>query len=81
MSFHQALNLILDLDEAVVRCTRDMMRKTDFIDRLSEIPWVISTFVVIEGEIEILPDVVETSGYRYGVLRSFPVERIEQGNE
>ncbi|GJT08865.1 hypothetical protein Tco_0843327 [Tanacetum coccineum] len=29
--------------------------------------------------IEILHDVVGTSGYRYGVLRSFPVERIEQG--
>ncbi|GKA58650.1 putative ribonuclease H-like domain-containing protein [Tanacetum coccineum] len=30
---------------------------------------------------EILLDVVGTSGYRCGVLRSFPVERIEQGNE
>ncbi|GJU42644.1 hypothetical protein Tco_1195601 [Tanacetum coccineum] len=29
--------------------------------------------------IEILHDVVGTSGYRCGVLRSFPVERIEQG--
>ncbi|GJY71415.1 hypothetical protein Tco_0475118 [Tanacetum coccineum] len=29
--------------------------------------------------IEILHDVVGTSGYHYGVLRSFPVERIEQG--
>ncbi|GJW56277.1 hypothetical protein Tco_0103008 [Tanacetum coccineum] len=30
--------------------------------------------------IEILHDVVGTSGYHCGVLRSFPVERIEQGN-
>ncbi|GJS99938.1 hypothetical protein Tco_0821108 [Tanacetum coccineum] len=30
---------------------------------------------------EILLDVVGTSGYHCGVLRSFPVERIEQGNE
>ncbi|GKD27068.1 hypothetical protein Tco_1233282 [Tanacetum coccineum] len=29
--------------------------------------------------IEILHDVVSTSGYHCGVLRSFPVERIEQG--
>ncbi|GKE47785.1 hypothetical protein Tco_1479043 [Tanacetum coccineum] len=29
--------------------------------------------------IEILHDVVGTSGYRYGVLRSFSVEIIEQG--
>ncbi|GJY13766.1 hypothetical protein Tco_0383075 [Tanacetum coccineum] len=29
---------------------------------------------------EILLDVVGTSRYHYGVLRSFPVERIEQGN-
>ncbi|GJR39521.1 hypothetical protein Tco_1215205 [Tanacetum coccineum] len=28
---------------------------------------------------KILHDVVGTSGYHYGVLRSFPVERIEQG--
>ncbi|GJY27754.1 hypothetical protein Tco_0403521 [Tanacetum coccineum] len=32
-------------------------------------------------QIEILHDVVGTSGYHCGVLRSFPVERIEQGNE
>ncbi|GKF63513.1 hypothetical protein Tco_0186961, partial [Tanacetum coccineum] len=29
--------------------------------------------------IEIIHDVVGTSGYYCGVLRSFPVERIEQG--
>ncbi|GJU83715.1 RNA-directed DNA polymerase, eukaryota [Tanacetum coccineum] len=32
-------------------------------------------------QIKILHDVVGTSGYRCGVLRSFPVERIEQGIE
>nr|GEW58939.1 zinc finger, CCHC-type [Tanacetum cinerariifolium] len=32
-------------------------------------------------QIEILHDVVGTSGYHCGVLRSFPMERIEQGNE
>ncbi|GJZ60158.1 hypothetical protein Tco_0615974 [Tanacetum coccineum] len=47
----------------------------------SEILWVISTFVVIEGEIDILHDVVGTVGYHYEVLQSFPVERIEQGNK
>nr|GEV63284.1 reverse transcriptase domain-containing protein [Tanacetum cinerariifolium] len=49
VSFHQALNLIFKLDEAVVGCTQDM-RQRDCLDRLSEIPWVILTFVVIEGE-------------------------------
>ncbi|GJX58636.1 hypothetical protein Tco_0290026 [Tanacetum coccineum] len=81
MSFHQALDLIFELDEGVVGCTRDISRQSDYLDRLSEIPWVVPTFVVIEGEIEILGDVVETSGYRCEVLRSSPVERIKQGNE
>ncbi|GKF75878.1 hypothetical protein Tco_0225322, partial [Tanacetum coccineum] len=31
--------------------------------------------------IEILPDVVGTSGYHCGVLQSFPMERIKQGNK
>ncbi|GJZ76902.1 hypothetical protein Tco_0641574 [Tanacetum coccineum] len=64
-----------------VGCTRDILRQSDCLDRLSEIPWVVPTFVLIEGEIEILHNVVGTSGYHCGVLRSFPVERIEQGNE
>ncbi|GJS23897.1 hypothetical protein Tco_0452529 [Tanacetum coccineum] len=81
MSFHQALDLILELDEATVRCTRDILRQRDFPDRLSEVPWVVPTFVVIEGEKETLLDVDGTSGCRYGVLRSFPMERIKQGNE
>ncbi|GJV92769.1 hypothetical protein Tco_1540582 [Tanacetum coccineum] len=51
MSFHQALDLILELDEATVGCTRDILRQTDCLDRLSEIPWVVLTFVVIEGEV------------------------------
>nr|GEW37101.1 hypothetical protein [Tanacetum cinerariifolium] len=38
MSFHQALNLILKLDEAAVGCTQDILRKRDCLDRLSEIP-------------------------------------------
>nr|GEV21672.1 hypothetical protein [Tanacetum cinerariifolium] len=50
MSFHQALDLIFNLDEVAVRCTRDILRQRDCLDRLSEIPWVILTFVVIEGE-------------------------------
>nr|GEV58290.1 hypothetical protein [Tanacetum cinerariifolium] len=50
MSFHQALNLILNLTEAAVGCTWDILRKRDCLDRLSEIPWVVPTFVVIEGE-------------------------------
>nr|GEV53812.1 putative reverse transcriptase domain, ribonuclease H-like domain, aspartic peptidase domain protein [Tanacetum cinerariifolium] len=50
MSFHQALNLIFELDEAAFRCTRDILRKRDCLDRLTKIPWVIPTFVVIAGE-------------------------------
>nr|GEW11637.1 reverse transcriptase domain-containing protein [Tanacetum cinerariifolium] len=53
ISFHQALNLILELDEAVVRCTQDILRQSDCLGWLSEIPWVVPTFVVIEGEIEV----------------------------
>nr|GEY01490.1 hypothetical protein [Tanacetum cinerariifolium] len=48
MSFHQALNLIFELDEAAVGCTQDILRKIDCLDWLSEIPWVIPTFIVIE---------------------------------
>ncbi|GKG19462.1 hypothetical protein Tco_0376561, partial [Tanacetum coccineum] len=81
MSFHQALDLIFKLDEAAVRCTRNILRQGDCLDWLSEIPKVVPTFVVIEGEIDILHDVVRTSGYHCEVLRSFLVERIEQGNE
>ncbi|GJV72289.1 hypothetical protein Tco_1492284 [Tanacetum coccineum] len=50
MSFHQALDLIFELDEAAVRCTRDILRQSDCLDWFSEIPWVIPTFVVIEVE-------------------------------
>ncbi|GJV59015.1 reverse transcriptase domain-containing protein [Tanacetum coccineum] len=79
--FHsKPLNLILRAHERD-GCTRDILRQRDFLDRLSEIPWVVLTFVVIEGEIEILLDVVGTSGYRCEVFRFFSVERIKQGNE
>nr|GEX68048.1 integrase, catalytic region, zinc finger, CCHC-type, peptidase aspartic, catalytic [Tanacetum cinerariifolium] len=50
MSFHQALDLIFELDEMMVGCTRDILRQRDFLDRFSEISWVIPTFIVIEGE-------------------------------
>nr|GEU85964.1 hypothetical protein [Tanacetum cinerariifolium]GEV58002.1 hypothetical protein [Tanacetum cinerariifolium] len=50
MSFHQELDLIFKLDETTVECTRDILRQIDCLDRFSEIPWVVSTFVVIEGE-------------------------------
>nr|GEZ12667.1 hypothetical protein [Tanacetum cinerariifolium] len=63
ISFHQALDLIFELDEMTVGCTRDILRQSDCLGRLSGIPWVVLTFVVIEGEIEILHDVVGTSGY------------------
>ncbi|GJU13922.1 hypothetical protein Tco_1136318 [Tanacetum coccineum] len=48
MSFHQALDLILELDEVAVGCTHDILRERDCLDQLSEIPWVVPTFVVIE---------------------------------
>nr|GEU46672.1 DNA-directed DNA polymerase [Tanacetum cinerariifolium] len=50
MSFRQALDLIFKLDEAVVRCTRDILRQRNCLDQLSEILWVVTTFIVIEGE-------------------------------
>ncbi|GKF76636.1 hypothetical protein Tco_0229106, partial [Tanacetum coccineum] len=50
MSFYQALDLIFELDETMVRCTHDILRQRDCLDRLSEVAWVIPTFVVIEGE-------------------------------
>nr|GEY22736.1 hypothetical protein [Tanacetum cinerariifolium] len=50
ISFHQALDLILELDETTVRCTRDILRQIDCLDRFSEVPWVVPTFVVIEGK-------------------------------
>ncbi|GJR01984.1 hypothetical protein Tco_0524968 [Tanacetum coccineum] len=40
MSFHQTLNLIFKLDEATFGCTRDILRQSDFLDWLSEIPWL-----------------------------------------
>ncbi|GJW84592.1 hypothetical protein Tco_0157737 [Tanacetum coccineum] len=54
VGFHQALDLILKLDEAAIRCTRDILRQSDYLDRLSKIPWVVPTFVVIEGEINMV---------------------------
>ncbi|GJT91514.1 ribonuclease H-like domain-containing protein [Tanacetum coccineum] len=42
------LNLIFELDLTTVGCTRDILRQCDFLDRLSEIPWVVPTFIVIE---------------------------------
>nr|GEW37767.1 reverse transcriptase domain-containing protein [Tanacetum cinerariifolium] len=51
MSLHQALNLILELDEATIRCTRDILRQRDCLDQFREIPSVVPTFVVIEGEV------------------------------
>ncbi|GJW16203.1 hypothetical protein Tco_0020336 [Tanacetum coccineum] len=48
VSFHQALDLILEFDEEAVRCTQDILRKSDCLNRLSEIP-CHSTFFVIEA--------------------------------
>nr|GEY29991.1 hypothetical protein [Tanacetum cinerariifolium] len=50
MSFHQALDLILKLDKMTFGCNRYILRKRDFLERLSKIPWVVPTFVFIEGE-------------------------------
>nr|GEW97737.1 hypothetical protein [Tanacetum cinerariifolium] len=50
ISFHQALDLIFKLVKAAVECTQDILRQTDYIDQLSEIPWVVPTFIVIEDE-------------------------------
>ncbi|GKF22849.1 hypothetical protein Tco_0075171, partial [Tanacetum coccineum] len=37
MSFHQALDLIFELDEATVGCTWDILRQRDCLDWLSEL--------------------------------------------
>ncbi|GJS19734.1 hypothetical protein Tco_0448366 [Tanacetum coccineum] len=58
MNFHQALYLIFELDEMTVRCTRDILRQRYCLDQLSEIPWVIPTFIVIEGENSYLRDIL-----------------------
>nr|GEW73266.1 Gag-Pol polyprotein [Tanacetum cinerariifolium] len=50
MSLHQALDLIFELDETTVGCTRDILRQRDCLDQLSEVPLVVPTFVVIKGE-------------------------------
>nr|GEY86086.1 hypothetical protein [Tanacetum cinerariifolium] len=50
MSFHQALDLIFELDATAVGCTRDILRQSYCLDRCSKIHWAILTFVVIEGE-------------------------------
>ncbi|GKD78783.1 hypothetical protein Tco_1341404 [Tanacetum coccineum] len=36
-----------------VGCTRDILRQRDRLDRLSEVPWVIPTSVVIEGKTKV----------------------------
>nr|GEZ62423.1 hypothetical protein [Tanacetum cinerariifolium] len=58
MSFHEALDLFFELNETTIRCTWDILRQKDFLDRLSKIPWVIPTFIVIESE----DNVAEFSG-------------------
>ncbi|GJT81442.1 hypothetical protein Tco_1055784 [Tanacetum coccineum] len=65
--FPQELDLIFELDEAAVGCTRDILRQSDCLDRLSEIPWVVPNFIVIEGEV---------CRYSFAVLLA---ESIEQG--
>nr|GEZ34281.1 hypothetical protein [Tanacetum cinerariifolium] len=72
MSFHQALDLIFELDETTVRCTWDILRQRDCLDQLSKIPWVILTFVVIDGETKV-----------HGMSIRFALTgwcRIEEGN-
>ncbi|GJT14404.1 hypothetical protein Tco_0861446 [Tanacetum coccineum] len=38
------------VNETAVGCTQDILRKSNCLDRLSKIPWVVLTFIVIEGE-------------------------------
>nr|GEZ62870.1 hypothetical protein [Tanacetum cinerariifolium] len=52
MSFHQALDLVFELDETTVGCTQDILGQRYFLNQFSEVPWVVPTFVVIEGEVE-----------------------------
>nr|GEY74619.1 hypothetical protein [Tanacetum cinerariifolium] len=87
MSFHQALNLILELDEAAVRCTRDILRQRDCLDRLSEIPW-LATGQLVNGlsydgidmvikDLDLEPKIDAMMREFLEVLQSFPVERIK----
>nr|GEY07931.1 hypothetical protein [Tanacetum cinerariifolium] len=41
VSFHQALYLILELGETTARCTQDILRHRDSLDRFSKVSWVI----------------------------------------
>nr|GEV64716.1 hypothetical protein [Tanacetum cinerariifolium] len=50
VNFHQEMDLIFELNEVAAGCTKDILRPRDCLDRLSEISWVVPTFVVIEGE-------------------------------
>nr|GEU94646.1 hypothetical protein [Tanacetum cinerariifolium] len=50
MSLHQALDLIFELDETMVGCTRDILRQRDCLDQISEVPLVVPTLVVIKGD-------------------------------
>nr|GEV64858.1 hypothetical protein [Tanacetum cinerariifolium] len=54
VSFHQALDLIFELDETAIGCTRDILTQRDCLDWLSEIPWVVPTFVVIDERISMM---------------------------
>nr|GEV56761.1 hypothetical protein [Tanacetum cinerariifolium] len=51
VGFYQALDLMFELDEAAIGCTRDILRQRDYLDRLREIYWVIPIFIIIEGEV------------------------------
>ncbi|GJX14981.1 hypothetical protein Tco_0206739 [Tanacetum coccineum] len=85
VSFHQALDLILELDEAAVGCTQDILRQRFFgvpvtkltIDRLVNSSSCDGIDMVIKDGL----GAKGTSGYRCRVLWSFPVEIIEQGNK
>ncbi|GJU09015.1 hypothetical protein Tco_1125445 [Tanacetum coccineum] len=64
VSFHQALDLILELDEAAVGCTRDILRQSDRLDRLGEILWVFPTFVVKEEHQDIVAEFCSPSRWK-----------------
>nr|GEX08942.1 hypothetical protein [Tanacetum cinerariifolium] len=95
VSFHQALDLIYELDEAAVGCTRDISRQRDFLDQIRFFGVSVTKLAtgrLINGsscdgidmvikDLDLEPKIYAIMRDFLEVLQSFLVEKIEQGNE
>nr|GEZ04654.1 hypothetical protein [Tanacetum cinerariifolium] len=68
MSFYHTLDLISELDETTVGCSRDSIRHRDSLEWFSEVYWFFLTFFVIEGEVEFRR--ISLTGFRSCASRS-----------